>query len=219
MTGVSGRLERIAPRTLIVFAVIGVVPVIRSQLVPDLNWCYPYMTADSYDWISNGLHWAGENVECSWRPPGLPLVIAGLFRLGLLSWLPIVNFAVVGLTTAMLYALLRERHDAWIAALACWFFFANDYVQDLAKYVMAEIYCTLFIVLAAHAFLRASREPRYYRRCGLLLGVGFLFHHATVVAGIGFAAAFLLTRLADVRRSEVWQGLGGRGASPRAGGP
>ena len=179
--------------------------------MPDLNWCYPYLTSDSYDWIANGLHWAGEKVTCSWRPPGLPLVIAVLWKLGLLPWLPVVNYAVLGLTTAALHALLRERHGAWISALASWFFFANDYVQDLTRFVMAEIYCTLFIVLAAHAFFRASRDPRAYRRCGLLLGIGFLFHHATVIAGVGIAAALALTRSADLRRSEAWQGLAGGG--------
>ena len=154
---------------------------------------------------------AGEDVAASWRPPGLPLLIAALFKLGLLSWLPVANVLVLGLTTAALYLLLRERHGAWISACASWFFFANDYVQDLTKYIMADIYCTLFIVLAAHAFFRASRDPRYYRRCGLLLGVGFLFHHATVVAGIGFAVALVFTRFEHIRRPEAWQGLAGGG--------
>ena len=175
----------------------------------DLSWCYPYVTSDSYDWIANGLSWAGENVAASWRPPGLPLLIAALFKLGLLSWLPVVNVLVLGLTTAALYLLLRERHGAWISACASWFFFANDYVQDLTKYLLADIYCTLFIVLAALFFARAARDPRHYRTSSLLLGVGYLFHNATAVAGIGLAVAFLLTRRGDLRRREVWQGLGG----------
>ena len=194
---------------LVFLGVAGTLPVLRSLFVADLNWCYPYLSPDSYDWIANGLYLAGEKVASSWRPPGLPLLIAALFKLGLLSWLPVANVAVLGLTTAALYLLLRERHGAWISACAAWFFFANDYVQDLTKYVMAEIYCTLFIVLAARAFFRSSRDPRGYRTCTLLLGVGFLFHNATLIVGIGFAIAFLVTRRADVRRREVWQGLGG----------
>ena len=59
--------------------------------------------------------------------------------------------------------------------------------------------------------LPSSRDPRAYRRCGLLLGAGFLFHHATVIAGVGFAVALVLTRTADIRRSEAWQGLAGGG--------
>ena len=190
-------------------ALLGALPVVRSLRVSDLSWCYPYVTSDSYDWIANGLSWAGENVAASWRPPGLPLLIAALFKLGLLSWLPVVNVLVLGLTTAGLYLLLRERHGAWISACASWFFFANDYVQDITKYLLADIYCTLFIVLAALCFVRAARDPRHYRTSVLLLGAGFLFHNATAVAGIGFGVAFLLTRRGDLRRREVWQGLGG----------
>ena len=143
------RSERVAPLLLAVFATLGAFPVVRSLIVSDLNWCYPYMTADSYDWISNALFWSGKPILPSLRPPGLPLVIAGLSKVGLLSLLPVVSFLFLGLSTAFLYLLLRERHDAWIAAAACWFFFANDYVQDLAKYVLAETYATPFLVLAA----------------------------------------------------------------------
>ena len=201
------RSDRLPPLFLAAFATLGAFPVVRSLLVPDLSWCYPYLGSDSYDWIANGLSWAGENVAASWRPPGLPFLIAVLFKLGLLSLLPVVNVLVLGLTTAVLYLLLRERHGAWISACAAWFFFANDCVQDLTKYVLAEIYCTLFIVLAALFFVRAARDPRQYRTSALLLGAGFLFHGATVLAGVGFAAAFLLTRRSDLRRKEVWQGL------------
>lgn len=207
MIGASGRLEATAPRVLILLGVIGSVPVIRSLFVPDLNWCYPFMMSDSYDWVANGLFLAGEKVATTWRPPGLPALIAALWKAGALRWLPVLNYAVLGLITAALYRLLRERHGAWISAAASWFFFANDFVQDLTKYVLAEVFCTLFIVLAAHAFVRAARDPRLYRTCALLLALGFLFHHATAVVGLGFAVAMVVTRRADLRRKEPWQGL------------
>jgi hypothetical protein len=203
------RAARLPTWVLVFLAAAGATPVLRTLLVADLSWCYPYVTSDSYDWIANGLSWAGENVAASWRPPGLPLLIAALFKLGLLSWLPVVNVLVLGGTTAALYLLLRERHGTWISACASWFFFANDYVQDITKYLLADIYCTFFIVLAALFFARAARDPRHYRTSVLLLGVGFLFHNATAVAGIGFAVAFFLTRRRDLRRREVWQGLCG----------
>ena len=82
------RSERLPPLLLAVFATLGALPVVRSLIVADLNWCYPYMTADSYDWISNGLFWSGKPILPSLRPPGLPLVIAGLSKVGLLSLLP-----------------------------------------------------------------------------------------------------------------------------------
>ncbi|MCM3876179.1 MAG: glycosyltransferase family 39 protein [Thermoanaerobaculia bacterium] len=200
------RSERLPPRMLAGLAILGAFPVVRSLLVADLNLCYPYLTADSYDWISNGLFWAGRPVLASLRPPGLPLLIAALSKLGALSLLPVMNFLFLGLSTAFLYLLLRERHDAWIAATAGWFFFANDAVLDLAKYVLAETYATPFLVLAALAFVRAGRDLRWYVVMGGALGAAFLFSYAAVPAGIGLALAVLAVRKGDVRCRELWIG-------------
>jgi hypothetical protein len=200
------RSDRLPAFVLFGFLVLGSMPVVRSLLVADLNWCYPYMTADSYDWISNGLFWAGKPILPSLRPPGLPLVIAGLSKLGLLPLLPVVSFLFLGLSTAFLYLLLREHHDAWIAATACWFFFANDTVQDLAKYVLAETYATPFLILAVVAFVRAGRDIRWYSAMGSALGVAFLFSYAAVPAGVGLALAVLTVRAEDVRSRELWKG-------------
>ncbi len=190
----------------------GALPVVRALLVPDLNWCYRYMTSDSYDWISNGLFLAGEPVTSTMRPPGLPLLIAALWKAGALSFLPVVNFLFLGLSTAALFLLLRERHDGWIAALACWFFFANDAVQDLARYVMAETYGTPFLVLAALAFVRAGRDPRAYVAMGAALGAGVLFSYAAALSALGLAVAVLILRPADVRRRSLWWGVLAAGA-------
>src|SRR5450759_5695078 len=108
------RSDRLPPLLLAAFATLGALPVVRSLLVADLNWCYPYMTADSYDWINNGLYWAGASVAPSLRPPGFPLVIAALWKLGALSALPAVDFLFLGLSTAALYPLMHERHHGWI---------------------------------------------------------------------------------------------------------
>ena len=202
----EGLKDRLPPLLLAAFATLGVLPVVRSLLVADLNWCYPYMTADSYDWISNGLFWSGKPILASLRPPGLPFIIAGLSKVGLLSLLPVVSFLFLGLSTALLYLLLRERHDPWIAAAASWFFFANDTVQDLAKYVLAETYATPFLVLAALAFVRAGRDLRWYPVMGGALGAAFLFSYAAVPAGVGLALAVLAVRAEDVRSRELWKG-------------
>jgi 4-amino-4-deoxy-L-arabinose transferase-like glycosyltransferase len=188
-------------------ALLGAVPVVRSLLVADLNWCYPYNTADSYDWINNGLYWAGASVAPSLRPPGLPLLIAALWKLGALSFLPVFNFLFLGLSTAALYALLREHHDEWIAAIASWFFFANYYVQDFSRCVMAETYGAPFLVLAALAYVRAARTPRAWIAFGLCLGAGFLFSYAAVPASIGFVVALVAVSRADLRQRELWAGL------------
>lgn len=181
-------------------------PVLRSLLVPDVNWCYPFMSPDSYDWINNGLYWAGAPVAPSLRPAGFPLVIAALWKLGALSLLPVANVLFLGLSTAALYLLLRERHDAWIASAACWFYFANGYVQDFTRYLMAETYATPFLILAALAFVRAARVPRAWILFGLSLAACFLFSYAAVPAAAGFGAALLAVSGADLRRRELWAG-------------
>ncbi len=209
MTGLwrSERGSWLPPLLLASLATAGAAPVLRRLFVPDLNWCYPFMTPDSYDWIANGLSLAGVPVGSTWRPPGLPLVIAILWKIGALSVLPAVNYFVLAATTAALYRLLRERFPPGSSALAAWIFFTNDYVQDLTKYVMAEIYCTFFLVLAARAFYLAAREPRRYRWFGLWLGMGFIFHHAALIAGVGFVIALFVTRREHLGRRELWQAL------------
>ncbi len=198
--------KRLPGAVLLLAGGLGVLPVLRGLLVADLNWCYPYMTADSYDWISNALFWSGKPVLPSLRPPGLPLVIAGLSKIGLLVLLPVVSFLFLGLSTALLYVLLRERHGPWIAATASWFFFANDTVQDLAKYVLSETYAMPLLILAALAFVRAGRDLRWYPVMGAALGVGFLFSYAAFPAGVGLALAVLAVRAEDVRSRELWKG-------------
>jgi hypothetical protein len=189
-------------------ALIGVLPVLRSLLVADLNWCYPYMSGDSFDWVNNGLFWTGAPVGPTMRPPGYALLAAALLKMGALPWLPILNFAFLGAGTALLYVLLRERHDGWIAAAACWFYFANDFVQDFARWVMAETCAVPFLVLATLAYVRADRSPRWYLVFSGALSALFLFSYAALPAAAGFGAAFLLTRRKDRREREAWIAAG-----------
>ena len=184
--------------------VAGVLPVLRSLFVPDLNWCYPFMTSDSYDWIQNGLFWAGAGVRPTLRPPGYALVIAALSKAGALPLLPVLNFAFLGAGTAALYLLLRERNGGWIAAVACWFYFANGFVQDFARYVMAETCAAPFLVVATLAYVRAARNPRWYLVFGAALSAGFLFSYVALPAAAGFAAAFFATRRDGLRARHVW---------------
>ena len=198
---------RLPPALLAALAILGALPVIRSLVVPDLNWCYPYMTADSYDWINNGLYWAGASVAPSLRPPGFPLLIAVLWKLGALPFLPVVNFLFLGLSTAALYALLRERHDAWIAATACWFFFANGLRPGPFSIRHGRDVCDT-VPRPGDARVRQSRaraegvdriRPLPRRRVPLL--------DAAVPVAVGFGVAFVAVSRGDLRRSELWAGL------------
>lgn len=214
--GEEGWLDRSLPLLLLSAGIVGAIPVVRSLNVADLNWCYPYLSSDSYDWINNGLYWAGVPVLPSFRPPGLPLVIALLWREGFLSWLPALNVAVLGATAVLLYVLLRERFSPAVSSLTAWVLFSNGFVQDLVRWVSAEVWTIPFLVLAALFFHRAGREPRAYVAFGLALGIGFLFHYATFPAGLGFAASVLLARRQHLRFRSLWAGAAAAVIPPAA---
>jgi hypothetical protein len=204
---VETRASRGPAWVLALLAIAGTLPVLRSLIVPDLNWCYRYMSSDSYDWIANGLYLAGENVRSNFRPPALPLAIAGLWRLEALPWLPVLNFLALGASVAALWALLREQHGPWVVAIACWFFFANEAVQDTARYVLAETLATPSLVIAALAFVRAGRDPRWYVLLGAALGAGFLASYVTAPAAAGFGIALLVRHREDFRKRALWEGV------------
>jgi 4-amino-4-deoxy-L-arabinose transferase-like glycosyltransferase len=205
-SAIERALDRYLPPFLLLAGVLGTIPVVRALYVADLNWCYLYLSPDSYDWINNGLYWAGAPVRPDFRPPGLPFIIAILVRLNLLPWLPILSFVVLGLTALVLYRLLREAFPASVAALAAWVFYSNDFSQDVAKYVLADVWVTPFLVLAALLFCRAARHPGLYIPFGLTLGLGFLFHYAAVPAVAGFAVAVEIWRRGDLRQRSLWIG-------------
>ena len=199
-------LDRFVPPLLLLAGVVGTIPVVRSLYVADLNWCYQYLSPDSYDWINNGLYWAGAPVLPSFRPPGLPLIMAGLLKVGALSWLPVLNFLALGTTACVLYVFLRQQFSPTVAALSAWLFYANDYSQDLARYVFAEVYATPLLVLAALCFFRAAERPGLYVPFGLALGASFLFHHAALPAGLGFAAVVVIWRRRALATRPLWAG-------------
>lgn len=209
-------LRSVVPGVAAVVLLVGTLPVLRSLRTPDLNWCYPYLTGDSYDWINNGMFWAGEAVLPSFRPPGLPLLIALLYRLGALSWLPVANFAALGAVAVLAYRFLRRRHDPVIATYCAAVLYMNDLSQDWARWIGAELYATLAIVIAVLLFERAAEEPRRYVPFGLAIGLGFLVHYVAAPAAAGFGLAVLLFRRGDLRRRELWLGALAASAPPAA---
>ena len=184
----------LATLAILAVAIVGVLGVLPSLASPDLNWCYPFMGPDSWDWLVNGLYWSGAPVQASFRPPGLPLVIALLHRLAALPLLPYLNFAMLGLAAFLLHRLVRLRHSSVVAALAVLLFVSNGSLFGYTRFVMAEVWTLPFLIVAAIAFIRAAERPRSYLLCAFLLSVSFLFHYAGAVVGVGLGLAVLLYR-------------------------
>ena len=196
-----------AAQAILYVAVAGVFGVFPALVTRDLNWCYSYMGPDSWDWLVNGLYWSGAPVTASFRPPGLPLVIAMLHRLSALPLLPFLNFAMFGLAAALLHRFVRLRHSALVAALAVLLFVSNGSLFGYARYVMAEVWTLPFLLGAAIAFVGAQEAPRKYFLCALLLSLGFLFHYAAAVVGLAFAVVLLLYRRATLATRTPWLAL------------
>src|SRR5947209_406741 len=108
----------------LIVALLGLVrlALLAPGLIPaDLNLTYPFVGGDSHDWIANGLRLAGEDVRYSGRSPLLPLVIALLYRLSALSWLPLLLQGLFLATVLVFYrraARLFPRGAAGVAGLA-----------------------------------------------------------------------------------------------------
>jgi hypothetical protein len=196
-----------APLAILALAVVGVLGVLPSLATPDLNWCYPYMGPDSWDWLANGIFWSGAPIAASFRPPGLPLVMALLHRCSALPLLPYLNFAMLGLAAFLLHRLVRLRHSPLVAALAVLLFVSNGSLFGYARYVMGEVWTLPFLVGAAIAFVRAAETPRRYLLCAALLSVSFLFHYAGAVVGAGLGLAALLYRRRDFATRWPWLAL------------
>ncbi|HEX3553710.1 MAG TPA: glycosyltransferase family 39 protein [Thermoanaerobaculia bacterium] len=179
-------------------------------LIPaDLNLTYPFVGGDSHDWIANGLRLAGEDVRYSGRPPLLPLVIALLYRLSALSWLPLLLQGLFLATVLVFHrraALLFPRRAAGVAALAL---LVNYSLGDFSLQVMADVPASCLLFLAAVCFLRAGevegeRSRRWDLASGLLAGLAALTQSAGALWAPVAAATALVHRRRDRRSPWLW---------------
>jgi 4-amino-4-deoxy-L-arabinose transferase-like glycosyltransferase len=183
-------------------------------LVPaDLNLTYPFMAGDSYDWLANGLRLAGEDVRYSGRPPLLPILIALLDRMTLLSWLPALLQGLFLGTVLAFYSLaarLTSRGAAFAAALAL---LVNDSLAGLSLELMADVPASCLLLLAVRSFQLAGEgaasgvSRRRYWASGLFAGLSALTQAAGVLFVPAAAAAALVHRRRDWRSFSLWAAL------------
>ncbi|HYX24618.1 MAG TPA: glycosyltransferase family 39 protein [Thermoanaerobaculia bacterium] len=199
----------------LIVALLGLVrlALLAPELIPaDLNLTYPFVGGDSHDWIANGLRLAGEDVRYSGRSPLLPLVIALLYRLSALSWLPLLLQGLFLATVLVFYrraARLFPRGAAGVAALAL---LANYSLGDFSLQVMADVPASCLLLLAADCFLRAGeverqRSWRWDLGSGLLAGLAALTQSAGVLWVPVAAATALVHRRRDRRSPWLWAGV------------
>jgi len=200
-----------ATRDILLLVVIGLAAANFLALAPylvyhDLNLDYPFMMADSWDWVANGLNLAGHDVRYSVRAPFLPLVVAALDGLGLLSWLPVLIQMVVLVTTVVLYLAVRREsgpHVAFAAALAV---IANESWRRQSLDVAADVLVGCLIFLALAALQRARAAPRWYVASGAVAGLSAITQQVGLLVVAAAAVALLVLRREHLRTRWLWLG-------------
>lgn len=172
-------------------------------LVPvDLNLTYPFMDGDSWDWISNGLRLAGEDVRYTGRSPLLPLGIAALYRLGALPWLPVMLQGLFVATVLAFYSLaarLVPRRAAFAVALALLVSFS---LAGLSLQVMADVPAACLLFLAMRSFVN-----RRHLAAGLFAGLAALTQSVAILWVPAAALTALVYRRRAPRSPWLWASL------------
>lgn len=180
-----------------------------ALVYPDLNLDYPFMDGDSHDWIAGGLRLAGHDVRDPGRSPLLPLVIALLDRLGVLSALPIVLQLLFHGTILAFYALAARRGPRRAAFAVSLALLLSHSLHGMSLHVMADVPASCLLFLGGRAFVLAGtspRPPRRYLASGLLGGLSALTQSAGLLAAIPAALTVLIHRRRDLRSGWLWAG-------------
>lgn len=178
----------------------------RFLLYPDLHWSYPFPGPDGGDWIANGLALAGEPVRYTLRPPLLPLILAGLHRLGALRLYPLLGQGIFHGGLLVLYRICRRGASPRASFAACLVVLFDFSLQLAALEVMADLLATALLVGAALAFLAAGERPRLYALAGLLGGLSAVTQLAALVLPLSALAVLLAFRRSHLRRPALAAG-------------
>ena len=173
---------------------------------PDLVADYPFLGGDGLEWIQNGLFRAGHPVRPPDRSPLLPLLLAGLERLGALSWFPLVNQLVLSAGLAALFGAVRRWHGPRVAFLAALAPASSAAAVRMSVEVMADTLAAVLLFLATLAFLGGARRPALYALAGLLGGASALAQPAALLLPLALAFPLLAARSAELRRPQLLLG-------------
>jgi 4-amino-4-deoxy-L-arabinose transferase-like glycosyltransferase len=192
---------------------------------PDLNLDYPFVDGDSHDWIANGLFIAGHDVRYSGRPPLLPLALALLDRLGLLSWWPVLGLALFLATVVGFYTLAARLFPPAAAFAASLLLLADYSLQGLALDLMADVPASCLLLWSARAFLlartagasgaadaaakpaaAAASSPRRYAWSGLLAGLSALTQPMALLLPLAAGVTMAARRRGDLATRWPWIG-------------
>lgn len=141
---------------------------------------YPLMHPDSYDWLVNGLRYAGVPTDTTWRAVLGPFVYAALFRLGLENLIPLLGLlGVLGVVVVLLTLGWRTAGAAaaWAAVLVA----GNHLVLGHALSVQADVWSAGYGITGLLAFALAleTRAPAWLYVATTALMLGFITQPST----------------------------------------
>ena len=166
----------------IFFSLIAIFLLIKAcfLIYPNLNISYPFLAPDSYDWIANGLHYGGYDVNFSFRPPALPLIIALLDSLGILELLPVLNQLALFLILLVFYMMIARRFSPLTGIVTTAIVFFNFFLQNLSLYILADTYALLFMLAGCYFYMEAENDEKRYLSASLSLCVSYIFQSAVI---------------------------------------
>ena len=133
---------------------------------------YKYMSSDSYDWVANGLLLFRSDL-ISFRNPGLPLIIKGLYSLNLLRLLPLLNHLIfLGIMVSIFQILKKVFKMPAASYIVVLFIFLNYSFQNFASYILADYYAIFFIASSVYFLLVKNFKVSLF-----LLGISTLFQN------------------------------------------
>jgi hypothetical protein len=192
---------------------------------PDLDLAYPFAGGDGLDWLANGLALAGADVRYTGRTPLVPLLLAGLERVGALPLFPVVQQLALCALAGVTFLWLRRAVAPAAAAAAALALLASARLQALALEIGADLVAALLLAVALALVLDGGRRPLAYLGAGLAGGLSALAQSAGLGLGPAVAAGLLAARV-PVRASRAlaagaavfaalplaWEALGPPGA-------
>lgn len=183
---------------------------------PDVGLDYPFRGGDSFDWLTNALALLGEDVRYTFRPPVLPLVLALLSHLGLLSLFPPLGLAFHHAAAVGAHLALRRRFGGAAAFTCGLFWLTNVSLLLLALQVMADLPAAILLGASCAAFLAAGRRRGLYLAAGALAGLSAVTQEAALLLPLPMAVTVLAVRRRDLRSAYLWGGAALFGAFPAA---
>lgn len=168
-----------------------------------LNY-YSYFSADSFDWLINGL-FLFRSTAISFRNPGLPLLIKILNNYEALQLLPYINnLFFFQLIIAIFFIIKKSTKNIWIALITGTLLLFNYSLNYYANLILADIYAISFISVALWSFL--GKKPYLTM---FFLGCSALFQNfAFFIAPFFLIYNFLTTGFSwTTFRKNIYYGL------------